>query len=544
MPDPTPATPSSSPGAPHPPTAPEDKVPIRQKIAYGMGTTIDMWGNWLYPGIVWPVFNIFLGVPPWLISLALFLNRIFDAFSDPLFGWLSDNTRTRWGRRRPYILVGAGLAGVCLPALVWVSPGWSSSHLFGVEIPNYFWYMVVTSAAYITIVSCFNVPWQSLGAELTPDLRERTSVFSYKTAIQKVPELALFAASAFATAKVWNGAESGDVVDRLGLMWNLSMGWFGDFFGSLFTFDFAAVGALVSNPFGWSIPMEGETNILLGAKTYLVILGSIMILVGIVVFLVTRERYYGSVVARKQHKVGIGDTIWKALKCRPFRANLSMAFVYAMSTSMVGTLGYYTTVYYVCGGDVSVGSQWNFLMGLTNTFIGVLGVPFFAFFAARLGKRGGMMLVQLSAIFVFASTWWLYTPDVMWLQLFASGFIAFTGAGFWMLYGSIGADIYDYDELEHGMRREGAFTACGSWIMKVGQAVGIGFSGVVLSATGFDAALGGAQTESAIFNIRFYLAAIPIVGLVLALIILSRLGLTDQRVREIRRELEARRGRV
>jgi GPH family glycoside/pentoside/hexuronide:cation symporter len=94
------------------------------------------------------------------------------------------------------------------------------------------------------------------------------------------------------------------------------------------------------------------------------------------------------------------------------------------------------------------------------------------------------------------------------------------------------------------MRREGAFTACGSWIMKVGQAVGIGFSGVVLSATGFDAALGGAQTESAIFNIRFYLAAIPIVGLVLALIILSRLGLTDQRVREIRRELEARRGRV
>ena len=74
-----------------------------------------MWGNWLYPGIVWPVFNIYLGVPPWLISVALFLNRIFDAISDPMVGWMSDNTRTRWGRRRPYILGGAILAGIARP---------------------------------------------------------------------------------------------------------------------------------------------------------------------------------------------------------------------------------------------------------------------------------------------------------------------------------------------------------------------------------------------------------------------------------------------
>src|SRR5690606_7199425 len=129
----------------------------------------------------------------------------------------------------------------------------------------------------------------------------------------------------------------------------------------------------------------------------------------------------------------ISDTIWKTLRCRPFRANLSMAFAYAMSTSMVGTLGYYATVYYVCAGDVSRGSSWNFWMGLSNTVIGFLGVPVYAFIANRVGKKQGMMWVQLSAIVVFISTWWLYTPDLRWLQLFASGFIAFTGAGFWML---------------------------------------------------------------------------------------------------------------
>ena len=527
-------------------TAVEDKIPIGQKIAYGFGTTLDMWGNWLYPGLVWPVFNIFLGVPPWLISLALCMNRLVDAFADPFIGWMSDNTRSRWGRRRPYILVGGLIAGIGLPGLVWVTPGWSSSHIFGTEIPNYFWYMAASSAIYIVCVSLYNVPYQSLGAELTPDARERTSLFSYRTAIQRIPEIAMFTAAAFSTSKVWSGATKDDVMDRLGLLVSRTGHWFGELFSSLTSFDLSKAGALMGNIFGWGTPMPGDApvNTLLGAQVYTVILGSIMIVVAIMVFLFVKERYYNSVVERKQEKVQIGETIWKTLKCRPFRANLTMGFAYAMGTSMVGTLGYYATVYYVCKGDVSVGSLWNTLMGLANSFIGVLGVPVFAALSYRLGKRGGMMCVQLSAMAVFIATWWLYTPSIVWLQVLASGLIAFTGSGFWMLYGSIGADIIDYDELEHGKRREGAFTSSGMWIMKVGQAIGIGCSGVVLSATGFDALLGGNQTASAIFNIRLYLAVIPVVGLAVALVFLSRYGLTDKKVAEIRTQLEARRGKV
>ena len=527
-------------------TAIEDKVPLLQKVTYGMGTTLDMWGNWLYPGLVWPVFNIFLGVPPWLISLALCMNRLVDAFADPFIGWMSVNTRSRWGRRRPYILIGSLLAGIGLPGLVWVTPGWGSSHIFGTEIPHYFWYMAASSALYIVCVSLYNVPYQSLGAELTPDARERTSLFSYRTAIQRIPELAMFTAAAFSTSKVWSGATKDDVMDRLGLMASRTSHWFGELFASLASLDLSKTGTLMGNIFGWGTPMPGDApvNTLLGAQVYTIGLGCIMVVVGIFVFLVVKERYYNSVVERNQEKVEIGETIWKTLKCRPFRANLTMGFAYAMGTSMVGTLGYYATVYFVCKGDVSVGSLWNTLMGLANSFIGVLGVPVFAFLSYRLGKRGGMMCVQLSAMAVFVATWWLYTPDIVWLQVFASGLIAFTGSGFWMLYGSIGADIIDYDELEHGKRREGAFTSSGMWIMKVGQALGIGCSGIVLSATGFNAALGGNQTAEAIFNIRLYLAAIPVVGLIIALAFLSRYGLTDKKVAEIRTQLEARRGKV
>ena len=135
---------------------PEDRVPVSQKIGYGLGTFIDMWGHWLYPNIAFMVFGMYLGVSSWLIGVAVILNRVIDAVSDPLFGWLSDNTRSRWGRRRPFMFVGAILAGIGLPMLVAVPNGWGATHLFGLEISNYFWYMLISSALYLPIVGCFN----------------------------------------------------------------------------------------------------------------------------------------------------------------------------------------------------------------------------------------------------------------------------------------------------------------------------------------------------------------------------------------------------
>ena len=468
--------------------AAEDKIPVSQKIAYGFGTVNDMWGNWLYPSIVWPVFNIFLHVNPALVSLALMINRFVDAFSDPIFGWVSDNTRTRFGRRRPYILIGSILAGLSLPALFMVSPDWSEKTIFI--------YMVISSGIFITIVSCFNMPYQSLGNELTPDYNERTNLFAYKGAIQKIGEVGTFFAATFITLSIFNDATT------------------------------------------------GEPNILAGARIYSLILGGIMIVSGILVFSLVKERYYVRLVDGKQEKVSIWDTIWKALKCRPFVPQLSMALAYGIGTSMVGSLGYYMTVYYVCGGDVPLGSKWNFGMGISGMICGLIGVPTFAWIARKFGKRHAMAAVQFAGIGAFLASWFLYNPNIPWLQLFASGSIAFTQGGFWMLYGAIGADVIDYDELETGIRREGAFAACGTYIMKLGLAVGIGFSGVVLASTGFDAELGANQSPQALKTIRILFLAIPIGGLLLAYVSLKAFGLDRHTMLDIRKQLEQKRGRV
>ena len=457
-----------------------DRIPVKQKVAYGLGTVNDMWGNWLYPTMVWPVFNIFLHVSPSLVSLALLINRLVDALSDPLFGWISDNARTRWGRRRPLILLGSILSGLCLPLLFWVQPGWSES--------TYFWYMVISSGVFITIVSCFNMPYQSLGNEMTPSYHERTSLFAYKGAIQKLPEIAMFFAAAFMTLKIFNDA-------------------------------------------------SGEPDILKGARTYTIMLGGIMIVVGIIIFATVKERYYERLVVKQTERTKLTESIWQCLKIQPFRAQLAMSLAYGLSTSMLGSLGYYLTVFYVCGGDVALGSKWNFAMGL-------IGIAFFSWIARRHGKRRAMASVLTIGILVFLSSWFLYTPEIIWLQIFAAGSISFIAGGFWMTYSALGADIIDYDELTSGKRREGAFAACGTWIMKLGLALGIGASGFALESTGFDAELGAVQLPGALTGIRLWFMIIPIVGLCVATIGLWRYPLTPERMAEIREELEARRGTV
>lgn len=490
--------------------APPDRVPVAQKLGYGLGSFFDMWGHWLYPTIAFQIFGLYLHVPPWEIGVAVIANRLFDAVSDPLFGWLSDNTRSRLGRRRPYMLAGTFLAGLGLPFLLAVEPGWKTS--------SYFWFMLVSSALYLPLVSAFNMSWLSLGNELTPDYHERTSVYSYKNAVQKIPELGLFFFGNFFSMAVWVGADNHNLAERL--RW------------------------LLTSADAWRPAAEGTNpNTLLGARVYLALCGVIMLVVGLVCVALVRERYYAKLVAGKQLKIPIQETIYQTLKCRPFRIQLAMQLAYNIGLSMVGTLGLAATFYYVCGGNKSEGNWWNFWMGISGMVLGFLGIPVFAFIAHRLGKRHAMMAVLASAILVFIATWWLYTPAIVWLQVLASGSIAFIGAGFWTLIGSIGADVMDYDELENGRRREGSFSACQSWINKVGMASGAGVSFFILEWVGFDSNV-PIQTDHTIFMIRFLLAAIPIVGLILAMLALSRFPLSQASMADIRAQLEARRGKV
>jgi len=378
---------------------------------------------------------------------------------------------------------------------------------------------VISSAIYLPIVSCFNMPYQSLGNEMTPDYHERTSLFSYKNIIQKVPEVGLYFAGLFFTRSAWIGATPENALSRL---------------KSLFTtFD------------AWKAAPDGaQPNILLGSQVFLILCGVILVVMGLLCARLVRERYYDKLIATKTEKTPLLETLRKTFACRPFRYQLVIQVAYQLGLSMVNALGFTLTVYFVCGGNQSEGNNYNFLMGLAYMLVGLLGIPVFAAISRRFGKRQSMRCVFALGIAVFVSTWWLYTPDVKWLQILASGLISFCSAGFWTMIASIGADVIDYDELENGSRREGAFASCGSWVIKMGMALGALLSMFVLGWVGFDKELGGAQAPGTMLMIRVLLAAVPVAGLTIGLVALAKFPLTQQKTLDIRAQLEARRGKV
>jgi len=146
-------------------TAPEDRISLAHKIIYGFGAFVNNLLAAAIGGMV-IVLNLGLGMNPALVGLLGALPRLTDALTDPLMGYISDNTRSRWGRRRPYIFVGAIMSGIIFALLWQLPPGKSESF--------YFWYFLLGSFVFYLGYTIFATPWVALGYELTPDYHERT----------------------------------------------------------------------------------------------------------------------------------------------------------------------------------------------------------------------------------------------------------------------------------------------------------------------------------------------------------------------------------
>ena len=470
-----------------------DRLPVLTKITYGLGTSLDMWGFWLYPGVAFAVFNMYLGVEPWLVGLALTLIRIYDAVADPIVGWISDNIRSKWGRRRPFILFAGVISGLGLPVLFLVSPSWSGIEFLGVSAV--FWYMIGSSLIYIPLMSAFTVPYNSLSNEMTPDYDERTSIMTYRSVMQKIFEVGNYYALRFT-----------------------NLAWF-------------------------LIPGTNEKNTLLGIQVYTSGLGIIMAIFAVIMFFRLKERYYDKVVLKTRKKISLFSSFGETLKVRPFRMIMGMGGAFILGTSMVSALGYYATVYYVCGGDKRMGDNWQFWMGIAFMLGGLFGAPILNRVARKYAKRTAAIVAAIVGIIGYGGSWFLYTPAIIWLQTISSGLMGFASSALWMLHSSMGADIVDYDELNTGVRREGSFVASSSYILKLGNSLGSFISGLILGWVGFSAAV-KVQSAETILWIRVALATIPVLGLSLAIYFISKMRLTKEECYEIRKELENRRGEV
>ena len=150
-----------------------EKVSMKVRIGWGFGGLADNYiMNVITPHVlIMPLYNIKFGMNPALIGVALAIPRLIDAITDPLMGNISDNTRTRFGRRRPYIFLGAILAAMIMP-LLWTPPLRTEWFMFV--------YLTVLASLYSLAYTVFIVPYTALGYELTTDYNERTRVLAWR----------------------------------------------------------------------------------------------------------------------------------------------------------------------------------------------------------------------------------------------------------------------------------------------------------------------------------------------------------------------------
>lgn len=153
-----------------------EKLTFWQKAAYGIGEL----GSSVGPGTIIPFwYSIFLTdivrMDLKLVSLFWVIVTLWDAVNDPLFGFLSDHTRSRWGRRRPYLLFGAVPFGVFF-ALLWVIPATQNQWV----LFAYYTIMYILYEGAATAIGC---PYNAIMPELTLDPDERTSLVTYRMAV-------------------------------------------------------------------------------------------------------------------------------------------------------------------------------------------------------------------------------------------------------------------------------------------------------------------------------------------------------------------------
>ena len=168
-----------TPPPPAPPPPPDsERVSPGTRIAYGSSAFAENLALNSVNQLANPVFNLTLGVSPVLVGAALALPRLWAAVMDPWIGSVSDHCQSRWGRRRPFILVGAILTGLCA-AGIWFFPA-DKTPAF------YFWWLTIGSFLLATAYSIFVVPYGALGLELTRDYHERTRLMGTKSMLHKL----------------------------------------------------------------------------------------------------------------------------------------------------------------------------------------------------------------------------------------------------------------------------------------------------------------------------------------------------------------------
>jgi glycoside/pentoside/hexuronide:cation symporter, GPH family len=539
--------PESPPDATVPRKEPDGRVhekdaPLKEILLYAFGNIEGALANGFY-NLMNSLMIVALQMNPLIMGFILSVKTLWDGITDPIMAQVTDHSRTRWGRRRPYILIG-GLSRVFLLVLIFAffpeDPSIRSNAELAAEheskaaalaqeaelgeggdvavesVPppqprpkkpdmwesikggiNEFLtgedpyhrtvaiYVLVACLLFTTLTTVQSVPYWALGIELCPSYDGRTRVVAYRSFVDKL------------------------------------MG---------------AVAPWVL-PFCF-LPMFG--NVIEGLLWYAIIVVAIGAPSTILMVMFTRERMMKA-ISKADRGPGLFTSMWQTAKNIHFLKILFLFQFIGITNGVFAQFMLFLNIYWIFSGDALAGATMGGYVGTLGIVVSILALPLVAWGCRRLQKHRALRFAILWMSIGAASKWFLFTPESPYLQLLMPFFFSIGISAVFTILPTMMADVTDIDELQHGVRREGMFGAVMAFLMKLTGTIQPVLAGAMLVLSGFDITLGADQSPETITNMRLMFSLIPAGLLLLALAALWRYPLTREYMMEVKAKLEIQR---
>jgi len=465
------------------------KISLKEKIGYGFGDAAS--------SMFWKIFGMYslffytdvFGITAAAAGTMFLVARLWDSFFDVFVGIISDRTKSRYGKYRPFLLWFA-IPFAVMGAVTFFAPDFSQS---GKLV-----YAYITYSLMMIVYSLINVPYASLLGAISSDPKERNSLSSYRMSFAFIGSFVTF------------------------MLLQPMIDFFSKTFGSAGAAH-AVKSGMSTSPIGWVMGVGS--------------IGMICVILFLLCFSWTKERV---VQIESEENVTVKQDLKNLFHNAPWWILVATGLAALLFNAVRDSVAIYFFRDYVRSSYKMTGTGWDmttiyFLVGQAANLIGVMIAPSVS---AKYGKKRTYMIAILIAGIL--STGFYFIPnDITWILAFQFVISLFAGYVLPLLW-SMFADIVDHQELITGRRATGLIFSSSSMSQKLGWALGSAMSGWILAVFKYvpDAAQQSSQT---LFGEHIMISLMPAVCCVLAFVGMLFYPLSDKRVKEISEQLEVKR---